>query len=86
MPISVRRQAYGLGKTLWLVWFVMLCGFRTVQQAAVADCLSFDPFSSNQNGLLHPKLEVGGPQDVNTLMAASVAVVSLGLASGGSLA
>jgi hypothetical protein len=29
----------------------MLCGLPTVQHAAIGDCLSFDPFPFDQNGL-----------------------------------
>jgi hypothetical protein len=29
----------------------MLFGFPTMQQAAIGDCLSFEPFYFNQNGL-----------------------------------
>ena len=36
----------------------MLCGFPTVQQAAIGDCLSFDPFSFDQNGLAPPEVDV----------------------------
>jgi hypothetical protein len=34
----------------------------TVQQAAIADCLSFDPFAFNQNGLATSEIDVGGRQ------------------------
>jgi hypothetical protein len=40
----------------------MLCGLPTVQQAAVGDCLSFDPFSFDQNGLASSEVDVGWRQ------------------------
>jgi hypothetical protein len=40
----------------------MLCDLPTVQQAAIADCLSFDPFAFNQNGLATSEIDVGGRQ------------------------
>jgi hypothetical protein len=36
----------------------MLCGLPTVQQAAIGDSLSFDPFSFDQNGLATPEVNV----------------------------
>ena len=40
----------------------MLCGLPTVQQAAIGDCLSFDPFSFDQNGLAPPEIDVSWRQ------------------------
>jgi len=40
----------------------MLCGFPTVQQAAIGDCLSFDPFSFDQYGLTAVEVDVGWRQ------------------------
>jgi hypothetical protein len=37
----------------------MLCGFATVHQVAIGDCLSFDPFSFDQNGLAAAKVDAG---------------------------
>ena len=56
---TVRRQSFWDRRwlkieNLWLVWFVILCGLPTVQQAAIGDCLSFDPFPFDQNGLAPP--------------------------------
>jgi hypothetical protein len=34
----------------------------TVQEAAVGDCLSFDPFPFDQNGLAPPEVDVSGRQ------------------------
>jgi hypothetical protein len=48
---GVRRQSFSdrrwlkLRESLWLVRFVMLGGLPPVQQAAISNCLSFDPFS-----------------------------------------
>jgi hypothetical protein len=54
----------------------MLCGLPTVQQAAIGDCLSFDPFSFDQNGLAAPEVNVGWRQIVDALVIAQVIVVS----------
>src|ERR1700730_4231370 len=54
----------------------MLRGLSTVQQAAIGDCLSFDPFSFDQNGLAPPEVDVGGRQVGDALMIAPVIVVS----------
>ena len=56
----------------------MLRGLSTVQQAAIGDCLSFDPFSFDQNGLAPPEVDVGGRQVGDALMIAPVVVVSDG--------
>jgi hypothetical protein len=45
----------------------------TVQQAAIGDCLSFDPFSFDQNGLAAPEVNVGWRQIVDALVIAQVA-------------
>jgi hypothetical protein len=53
----------------------MLCGFLTVQQARIGDCLSFDPFPFDQNGLAPPEVDIGWRQIANALMIAQVIVV-----------
>ena len=53
----------------------MLCGFPTVQQAAVCNCLSFDPFPFDQNGLASPEVDVGGCQVADALMIAQGIVI-----------
>jgi hypothetical protein len=60
---SVRRESYWDKERLKirsfsLIRFMMLCGVLSVQQAAIGDCLSFDPFSFDQNGLA-PAVNVG---------------------------
>jgi len=40
----------------------MLCDLPTMQQAAVGDCLSFDPFPFDQNGLASPEVDVSWRQ------------------------
>jgi hypothetical protein len=61
----VRRQSFWdrrrlkLRESLWLLWFVILCGLPTVQQAAIGNCLSFDPFPFYQNGLAPSEVDVG---------------------------
>jgi hypothetical protein len=54
----------------------MLCGLPTVQQAAIGDCLSFDPFSFDQNGLAAPDVNVGWRQIVDALVIAQVMALS----------
>jgi hypothetical protein len=58
-PMSVVK-VFGTGgglnkERLWLVWLVMLCGLLTVQQATIGDCLAFDPFPLDENGLTPPE-------------------------------
>jgi hypothetical protein len=54
----------------------MLCGLTTVHQAAIDDCLSFDPFSFDQNGLAAAEVDVSRHQIADTLVIAPVIVVS----------
>src|SRR4029077_12599033 len=54
---------------------VILCGLPTVQQAAIGDCLSFDPFPFDQNGLAPPEVDVGGRQVADALVISQVIVV-----------
>ena len=54
----------------------MLCGFPPVQQAAIGDCLSFDPFSLNQYGLTAAEVDVGWRQIADALVIAQAIVVS----------
>src|SRR6202011_3181211 len=54
----------------------MLCGLPTVQQAAIGDCLSFDPFSFDQNGLAPPEVDVSWRQIADALVIAQAIVVS----------
>src|ERR1700738_1644784 len=53
----------------------MLCDLPTVQQAAVGDCLSFDRFAFNQNGLATSEIDVGGRQVADALVISQVIVV-----------
>src|ERR1700732_4132799 len=53
----------------------MLCDLPTVQQAAVGDGLSFDPFPFDQNGLAPPEVDVGGRQVGDALVISQVIVV-----------
>ena len=46
-----------------------------MQQAAIGDCLSFDPFPFDQNGLAAPEVDVGGRQVADALVISSVIVV-----------
>ena len=46
-----------------------------MQQAAIADCLSFDPFAFNQNGLATSEIDVGGRQVGDALVISQVIVV-----------
>src|SRR5580693_3128243 len=54
----------------------MLCGLPTVQQAAIGDCLSFDPFSFDQNGLAPSEIDVGWRQIADAFVIAQVIVVN----------
>jgi hypothetical protein len=54
----------------------MLCDLPTVQQAAVGDCLSFDPFSFDQNGLALSAVDVGWRQIADAFVMAQVIVVN----------
>ena len=54
----------------------MLCGLPTVQQAAIGDCLSFDPFSFDQNGLAPSEVDVGWRQIADAFVIAQVIVVN----------
>jgi hypothetical protein len=45
-----------------------------MQQAAVGDCLSFDPFPFDQNGLAPPEVDVGGRQVGDALVISQVIV------------
>ena len=54
----------------------MLCGFPPVQQAAIGDCLSFDPFSFDQNGLASSEVDVGWRQITDAFVIAQVIVVN----------
>jgi hypothetical protein len=54
----------------------MLCSLPTVQQAAICNCLSFDPFPFDQNGLAPPEIDVGGGQIADALVIAQVILVS----------
>ena len=46
-----------------------------MQQVAIGDCLSFDPFSFDQNGLAPPEVDVGGRQVGDALVISQVIVV-----------
>jgi hypothetical protein len=50
----------------------MLSSLPLVQQAAICDCLSFDPFPFDQNGLASPEVDVGGRQVADALMILAV--------------
>jgi hypothetical protein len=46
-----------------------------VQQVAIGDCLSFDPFPFDQNGLAPAEVDVGGRQVGDALVISQVIVV-----------
>ena len=46
-----------------------------MQQAAIGDCLSFDPLPFDQNGLAPPEVDVGGRQVGDALVISQVIVV-----------
>ena len=53
----------------------MGCGFPTVQQAAIGDCLSFDPFPFDQKYLAPPEVDVGGRQVADACVIAQVIII-----------
>ncbi len=56
----------------------MLCGLLAVQQAAIGNCLSFDPFPFDQNGLAPPEIDIGGGQIADALVIAQVKALAAG--------
>jgi hypothetical protein len=60
-------------RVFWLVWFVILCSLLAVHQAG--DCLAFDSFPFDQDGLATSEVDVGGRQIADALVVASVVVV-----------
>jgi HNH endonuclease/AP2 domain len=54
---------------------MILCGLLLVQQAAIGNCLSFDPFPFNQNGLASPEVDGGGRQVADALMISQMIIV-----------
>jgi hypothetical protein len=46
-----------------------------VQQVAIGDCLSFDPFPFDHNGLAPPEVDVGWRQVADALVISQVIVV-----------
>ena len=59
----------------------MLCNLPTVQQAAVGDGLSFDPFHFDQNGLATSEIDVGGRQIADAFVIAQVTFSAIGPSS-----
>jgi hypothetical protein len=55
----------------------MLRGLPTVQQAAIGDCLSFDPFSLNQYGLTAAEVDVGWRQIADSLLMSFILAIVL---------
>ena len=55
----------------------MLRGLPTVQQAAIGDCLSFDPFSLNQYGLTAAEVDVGWRQIADALLMSFILAIVL---------
>ena len=63
-------------RSVWLIWSVMLGGGLAVLQAALFECLSFDPFSLQQDGLTAPEVDVGRRQIAQALVIALMIVVA----------
>ena len=53
----------------------MLSSLPLVQQAAIGNCLPFDPFPFDQNGLASPEVDVCRRQVADGLMIAQVVVI-----------
>jgi len=54
--------------------YVMLCCLSLVQQAAIGNCLPFDPFPFDQEKLASPKVDVGGRQVACALMVSQIVI------------
>jgi hypothetical protein len=54
---------------------LILSGFVLVQQAAVLDCLSFDPFSFEQDCLATSEVDISGRKITQALVVAMGIVV-----------
>ena len=54
---------------------MMLCGLPAMQQASVLDCLSFDPFPFDEDGVAASEVDVGRCQIAEALVVAPVIVV-----------
>ena len=54
---------------------MMLCRLLSVQQAAIGNCLSFDPFALKQDGLAASEVDVGRCQVLQAFVVAMVIVV-----------
>jgi hypothetical protein len=39
-------------------WVLRLCGAQLVLQATICDCLAFDPFAFEEDGLSAPEMDV----------------------------
>jgi len=53
----------------------MLSSLPLVQQAAIGDCPSFDPFPFDQNGLASPEVNIGGCRVADALMISQVIII-----------
>ena len=56
----------------------MLCGLPMMQQAAVLDCLSFDPFPLHEDCLAAPEVDVDRREVAKALVVSQVIVVGDG--------
>jgi hypothetical protein len=75
----VRRQMIEtcfclIQRRFWSICLLILSGFILVQQAAVLDCLSFDPFSLQLDGLIASYVNIGGRKIAQALMVAMVII------------
>jgi hypothetical protein len=53
----------------------MLSSLLFVQQAAIGNCLSFDPFLFDENGLASSEVDIRGRQAADALMIPQVIVI-----------
>lgn len=60
----------------------MLCGFTAVLQASGFDCVAFDPFSVQQDGLAAPEVDVGWGQVAYALVVPKMAAPLDGICGG----
>ena len=54
----------------------MLCGFTAVMQASGFECLVFDPFSFQQNGLASAEVDISGCEVGDAFVVTKMVVVA----------
>ena len=62
---------------LWRIWVDRLGGILAVKQASGLECLVFDPFSFQQDGLAAPKVNISWRQVGYILVVSKMVVVAV---------